>query len=81
MIAVVHQTEAVVCNLLSLSPCLGPALFFTPPPGMCCGRLREQLPCLCEYVRNVNYGQLLSSSGPRRVVQACGVVVPNCYRK
>ncbi|KVI08844.1 hypothetical protein Ccrd_012782 [Cynara cardunculus var. scolymus] len=79
MVTTVHKTDAVVCNLFELSPCLGPALFFVPPSGSCCGRLREQEPCLCEYVRTLTYGRYLSSFGARRVVQACGMVTPQCY--
>ncbi|KAI3798916.1 hypothetical protein L1987_34201 [Smallanthus sonchifolius] len=74
MVAVVHRTDAQFCNLFSLSPCLGTALFFIPPSGTCCARLRDQGPCLCEYARNTYYGRLLGS-GARRIAQACGVVI------
>ncbi|KAF5768854.1 putative non-specific lipid-transfer protein type 2 [Helianthus annuus] len=80
LVAVVHQTDAQVCNLFSLSPCLGTALFFIPPSGVCCRRLRDQVPCLCMYTQGMGYGQLLES-GARRVAQGCGVVLPPCYIK
>ncbi|KAI7757558.1 hypothetical protein M8C21_019755 [Ambrosia artemisiifolia] len=70
---VVHQADAQVCNLFTLSPCLGPALFFIPPSGTCCRRLRDQVPCLCDYTQGTNYGRFIGS-GARRVAQACGVV-------
>ncbi|KAK1410386.1 hypothetical protein QVD17_36923 [Tagetes erecta] len=80
MVALVHQTDAQFCNLFRLSPCLGSALFFVPPSGRCCGRIRDQQPCLCDYARNTNYGRYLGS-GARRVAQGCGVVIPPCYIK
>ncbi|KAK2986775.1 hypothetical protein RJ640_011000 [Escallonia rubra] len=48
----VHVTTAVSCDAMQLSPCADAIMLSRQPSAACCEKLREQLPCLCEYLKN-----------------------------
>ncbi|KAK7266424.1 hypothetical protein RIF29_19068 [Crotalaria pallida] len=70
--------EAVTCNPMELSPCLGSILSSSPPSTTCCQKVNEQRPCLCGYIKNPNLGQFVNSPGARIVASSCGVPFPTC---
>ncbi|WCJ25331.1 Bifunctional inhibitor/lipid-transfer protein/seed storage 2S albumin superfamily protein [Euphorbia peplus] len=71
-------SNAVNCSVSELQPCL-PALNSTAPPSNgCCGKLRQQQPCLCGYMKNPNLKKYVNSPGAKRVAAACKVPIPNC---
>uniref|UniRef100_A0A3Q7FG81 Bifunctional inhibitor/plant lipid transfer protein/seed storage helical domain-containing protein n=1 Tax=Solanum lycopersicum TaxID=4081 RepID=A0A3Q7FG81_SOLLC len=72
-------TEAQTCNVNELiSPCFATFAFSSPPSSACCTKLREQQPCLCEYIKNPAYAQYISSTLISRVLTACKIPVPKC---
>ncbi|WJX77191.1 hypothetical protein P8452_60521 [Trifolium repens] len=78
MVEVATFAEAVTCSPLQLSPCLGAFTSNSQPSADCCNKLREQKPCLCQYVRNPNLRQYVNSPNARKVASSCGVTIPNC---
>lgn len=53
VIAQVHETAAVSCNIAELVSCV-PAIKGgeTSTTAECCTKLLEQQPCFCEYIKN-----------------------------
>ncbi|XP_022775543.1 non-specific lipid-transfer protein 2-like [Durio zibethinus] len=69
---------AVTCNALQLSPCASAITSSTPPSPLCCSKLKEQRPCLCNYVKDPNLQKLVNSPNARKVASICGSPFPNC---
>lgn len=81
MVALVLSVEVsgqVTCRAVELSPCLSPITNGSPPSGTCCTKLREQRPCLCQYLRDPNLRPYVSSPNAEKLRRACGVPSPNC---
>ncbi|XVF84752.1 hypothetical protein PTKIN_Ptkin17bG0064100 [Pterospermum kingtungense] len=69
---------AITCNALQLSPCATAITSSTPPSPLCCSKLKEQRPCLCNYVKDPNLQKLVNSPNARKVATICGSPFPNC---
>ncbi|KAL3844897.1 hypothetical protein ACJIZ3_002300 [Penstemon smallii] len=69
---------AVNCSPVELSSCLGAVTGGGQPSPQCCGKLREQQPCLCGYIRNPSLRPYVNSPNARKVAAACGVNIPRC---
>ncbi|XP_052174516.1 non-specific lipid-transfer protein 2-like [Diospyros lotus] len=81
MLVVVGQgpeVAAVTCNPSELSPCAAALTSNTPPTKVCCGKLKEQQPCFCQYLKNPNLQKFISSPNAKKVASSCGVAVPKC---
>ncbi|GAU46076.1 hypothetical protein TSUD_180120 [Trifolium subterraneum] len=78
MVEVATIVEAVDCNPLELRPCLGAITSNTPPSAECCNKLKEQIPCLCGYIKNPVLSPYVGSPGAKRVASSCGVATPQC---
>ncbi|TKY50880.1 Non-specific lipid-transfer protein 2 [Spatholobus suberectus] len=76
------QTElskaAVTCNALQLSACASAITSSSPPSAVCCSKLKEQRPCLCQYLKDPNLKRLVNSPNARKVANACGSPFPTC---
>ena len=66
------------CKLEELIPCLPAISDGTPPSDPCCVKLKEQQPCLCEYLRDPDLSQYVSSPNAKKVASDCGVSDPQC---
>ncbi len=73
-----QRAEAVTCNPVELSPCIAAFTSNAPPSRTCCGKLREQRPCLCGYIKDPNYSRYVSSPNAKRIASSCGVPYPRC---
>ncbi|KAK4256126.1 hypothetical protein QN277_009034 [Acacia crassicarpa] len=73
-----HMAEAVTCTPLSLSPCAAAISSSSPPSSLCCQRLMEQKPCLCEYLKNPSLKQYVNSPGAKKIASSCKVPLPSC---
>lgn len=69
----------VTCNALQLSACASAITSSNPPTDVCCSKLKEQRPCLCQYLKDPNLKRLVSSPNARKVADACGSPFPTCY--
>ncbi|XP_068639133.1 non-specific lipid-transfer protein 2-like [Aristolochia californica] len=83
MVALLLAGEAqvsvsLVCNAMELSPCAAAIFSAVPPSGACCGKLSQQKPCLCKYLRDPNLRKYINSGNAKRVADACRVPFPKC---
>ncbi|KAK1324693.1 hypothetical protein QJS10_CPA01g01591 [Acorus calamus] len=74
----VPTTVSVTCNPVELSPCMSAITGGTTPSSACCEKLREQQPCLCQYMKDPSYQKYISSPNARKVSSTCGVPMPSC---
>ncbi|BFG17112.1 non-specific lipid-transfer protein 2 [Prunus yedoensis var. nudiflora] len=71
-------TAAVTCSPLELAPCATAITSSSPPSAICCGKLKEQRPCLCKYVKDPNLQKLVNSPNAKKVASTCGSPFPSC---
>ncbi|KAI5330455.1 hypothetical protein PRUPE_5G224300 [Prunus persica] len=69
---------AVTCNPTELSPCAGAITSSTPPSTICCTKIKQQKPCLCQYLNNPNLKKFVNTPNARKVARTCGTPFPKC---
>ncbi|KAI5677463.1 hypothetical protein M9H77_08413 [Catharanthus roseus] len=74
----VSKVEAVTCNPIQLSPCAKAITSATTPSPICCTKIKEQRPCLCNYMKNPNLQKFINSPNARKVASSCGTPFPRC---
>ncbi|KAH6810102.1 Bifunctional inhibitor/lipid-transfer protein/seed storage 2S albumin superfamily protein [Perilla frutescens var. frutescens] len=77
-VAEVEVGSAVTCNPLQLSPCAAAITSSGKPSAACCSKLKEQRPCLCQYMKNPNLQKFIKSPGAKKVSSACRIPYPKC---
>ncbi|CAH8357894.1 unnamed protein product [Eruca vesicaria subsp. sativa] len=50
----------------------------SPPSAECCGKLKEQESCFCDYLKNPVLAPYIDSQSGRKVLAACGIPYPTC---
>ncbi|PWA51736.1 Bifunctional inhibitor/plant lipid transfer protein/seed storage helical domain-containing protein [Artemisia annua] len=79
MIVTGPQTaNAVTCQVTQLAPCAAAITSSAPPSKQCCMKMKEQRPCLCQYIKNPSLKAYVSSPNAKKVSKTCGVPVPKC---
>ncbi|KZV16856.1 non-specific lipid-transfer protein 2-like [Dorcoceras hygrometricum] len=78
VLAAAHETAAVTCNALELSPCMPAITGSSSPSDACCRKLKEQQPCLCQYMKNPVFRPYVDSPNAKKVSATCGVATPAC---
>ncbi|KAK8518901.1 hypothetical protein V6N13_017834 [Hibiscus sabdariffa] len=73
-----RTAEAVTCNPTELGPCLPAFTSPADPTAICCGKLNEQQPCLCEYMKNPALKPYVDSPNAKRVSSYCKIPWPQC---
>ncbi|KAM7475346.1 hypothetical protein LguiB_022589 [Lonicera macranthoides] len=68
---------AVTCSPTELAPCASAITTSSPPSKLCCRKINQQKPCLCQYLKNPNLKKFVSSPNARKVSRTCGVPFPN----
>ncbi|MQL91847.1 hypothetical protein Taro_024463 [Colocasia esculenta] len=74
----VPPAESVTCSPYELLPCVGAIMYSVLPSDQCCSTLREQQPCLCQYIRDPTLGSYVNSPNSHRVADACRLPFPRC---
>ncbi|KAF3438592.1 hypothetical protein FNV43_RR21355 [Rhamnella rubrinervis] len=69
---------AVTCSPAQLSSCVSAITSATPPSNLCCSKIKEQKPCLCQYLRNPNLKKFVNTPNARKVASTCGTPFPKC---
>ncbi|KZV42102.1 non-specific lipid-transfer protein 2-like [Dorcoceras hygrometricum] len=72
------SAAAVTCNPLQLSPCAAAVTTSGNPSVTCCNKLKEQKPCLCQYMSNPNLQKFINSPGAKKVADFCDAPFPTC---
>ncbi|XP_062158575.1 non-specific lipid-transfer protein 2-like [Alnus glutinosa] len=78
LLARAQITVAVTCNPTQLSPCVSAITSSSAPSTVCCGKIKEQKPCLCQYLKNPNLKKFVNSPNARKVANTCGTPFPKC---
>ncbi|KAI3780372.1 hypothetical protein L2E82_10352 [Cichorium intybus] len=71
-------TTAVTCMATELTPCATAFSSSSPPSQQCCTKLKEQRPCLCQYMKNPMLKSYVTSPNAKKVATSCGVPTPKC---
>ncbi|KAL6973573.1 hypothetical protein U1Q18_027758, partial [Sarracenia purpurea var. burkii] len=74
----VVSVSAVTCNVQELSSCASAISTGGAPSKLCCTKIKEQNPCLCQYIKNPNLRTFVSSPNAQKVAKTCGVPKPKC---
>ncbi|PWA39575.1 hypothetical protein CTI12_AA166750 [Artemisia annua] len=69
---------AAICNPIQLSPCATAILSSTAPSETCCGKIKEQRHCLCNYIHNPRLQKFINTPNARKVADTCGTPFPTC---
>ncbi|GFZ12231.1 hypothetical protein Acr_23g0006160 [Actinidia rufa] len=80
-LVLVYEAEVclgVTCDPLELSPCLSAIVNGSPPSKQCCTKLKQQVPCLCQYIKDPNFSKYVTNPNAKKVASACGVTIPTC---
>ncbi|KAI3900042.1 hypothetical protein MKW98_000942 [Papaver atlanticum] len=72
------SVSKAACVATELQPCLDAITKSAPPSTLCCTKLKQQQPCLCQYVKNPNLGKYVNSPNAKKMAQTCGVPIPKC---
>ncbi|KAI3407869.1 AAI domain-containing protein [Psidium guajava] len=78
LLAEAQITMAVNCKPTELSSCANSIVSSTPPSGLCCTKIKEQKPCLCQYLKNPSLKKFVNSPNARKVASTCGTPFPKC---
>uniref|UniRef100_A0A7C9DA74 Bifunctional inhibitor/plant lipid transfer protein/seed storage helical domain-containing protein n=1 Tax=Opuntia streptacantha TaxID=393608 RepID=A0A7C9DA74_OPUST len=70
--------EGVTCSPVQLSSCASAITSTSPPSSLCCSKIKEQKPCLCQYMRNPTLKKFVNTPNARRVARTCGTPFPRC---
>ncbi|KAJ9550323.1 hypothetical protein OSB04_014368 [Centaurea solstitialis] len=71
-------TAAVTCVVTELAPCAAAISSSSPPSQQCCSKIKEQRPCLCQYLKNPSLRGYVNSPNAKKVATTCGVPIPKC---
>ncbi|KAK8518898.1 hypothetical protein V6N13_017837 [Hibiscus sabdariffa] len=72
-----RTAEAMTCDPAQLAPCV-PALVSGAPTAECCSNLKEQQPCLCQYMKDPAFSQFVTNPAAKKIASVCNVPWPVC---
>ena len=72
------KVDAVTCSPAQLSSCVSAITSSTPPTNLCCSKIKEQKPCLCQYLKNPKLQKFINTPNARKVASTCGTPFPKC---
>ncbi|XP_042498831.1 non-specific lipid-transfer protein 2-like [Macadamia integrifolia] len=78
LLAEAQVSMAVTCKPTELASCASAIMSATPPSKLCCSKIKEQKPCLCNYLKDPNLKKFVSSPNARKVANTCGTPFPSC---
>ncbi|XP_021757350.1 non-specific lipid-transfer protein 2-like [Chenopodium quinoa] len=74
----VEVANAVSCSPAQLSPCVNAITSASPPTAVCCSKIKEQKPCLCQYMKNPYLKKFVNTPNAWKVARSCGTPFPKC---
>ncbi|KAL1194429.1 putative non-specific lipid-transfer protein AKCS9 [Cardamine amara subsp. amara] len=66
------------CTEIEITGCVPAILVGTKPSDACCGKLRAQQPCFCDFIKNPGFHNLVTSPQARAALGFCGIPFPTC---
>ncbi|KAG5602187.1 hypothetical protein H5410_033557 [Solanum commersonii] len=76
LLAKSHISVAATCSPVQLSPCLGAIRSSSPPSKLCCSKIKQQKPCLCQYLKNPTLKKYVNSPGAKKVAALAAFHTP-----
>ncbi|KAF7132498.1 hypothetical protein RHSIM_Rhsim09G0104000 [Rhododendron simsii] len=73
-----QMSMAATCNPMELSPCAVAIISAKPPTAACCSKLKDQRPCLCQYLKDPKLQKFINSPNANKVATTCGSPFPSC---
>ncbi|GAB4861013.1 hypothetical protein Ancab_036174 [Ancistrocladus abbreviatus] len=72
------SVAAVTCSPAQLSSCANAIMSSNVQPSkLCCAKIKEQEPCLCQYLKNPSLSKFVNTPNARKVASTCGTPFPN----
>ncbi|KAL4573362.1 hypothetical protein LXL04_020165 [Taraxacum kok-saghyz] len=75
-----QETTAVTCMVTELAACATAFSSPSPPSQQCCRKLKEQRPCLCQYMKNPSLRSYVASPKAKTIAISCAVPTPQLNR-
>ncbi|KAL1196128.1 putative non-specific lipid-transfer protein AKCS9 [Cardamine amara subsp. amara] len=66
------------CTDIELTGCVPAILDGTKPSDECCGKLRAQQPCFCDFIKNPAFHNLVTSPQAHKILAMCNIPYPIC---
>ncbi|CAH8385134.1 unnamed protein product [Eruca vesicaria subsp. sativa] len=76
--AAVEEGVKVACVPAELKPCTPAGRTGSNPSTECCRKLKEQVSCLCSYMKNPAFGHCFQTPNALKVIAACSIPYPTC---
>ncbi|OVA13719.1 Bifunctional inhibitor/plant lipid transfer protein/seed storage helical domain [Macleaya cordata] len=78
--ATVSTVAAATCNVNEFQPCY--SLITSPDspvsPEACCTVLKQRQNCICEFLVNPNFKNLVNPKNAEALAKRCGLAPPKC---
>ncbi|CAH8357859.1 unnamed protein product [Eruca vesicaria subsp. sativa] len=71
-----EKVECVPTELIVCSPAYHEG--DSPPSAECCGKLKDQESCFCDYIKNPKFAPYINSPIAQKVLAACRIPAPIC---
>ncbi|KAK6925336.1 Bifunctional inhibitor/plant lipid transfer protein/seed storage helical domain [Dillenia turbinata] len=66
VLAQAEMSKAVTCTPTELSSCVSAITSSAPPSKLCCTKIKQQRPCLCQYLKNPTLKQFVNTPNARK---------------
>ncbi|EOA25435.1 hypothetical protein CARUB_v10018768mg [Capsella rubella] len=66
------------CNQIEITDCISAILYGDKPTAKCCGEMKAQQPCFCDFIKNPVFNKYVTSPQARAILQSCGIPYPIC---
>ncbi|XP_037431843.1 non-specific lipid-transfer protein 2P-like [Triticum dicoccoides] len=66
------------CEVGQLTVCMPAITTGAKPSDACCGNLRVQQACFCQYAKDPSLARYITSPHARETLVSCGLAVPHC---
>ncbi|CAG7895500.1 unnamed protein product [Brassica rapa] len=75
---VVVESTKPPCTKIDLTGCWPELFDGTKPSAQCCGTLKAQQPCYCDFIKNPDLKKFATSREAHLALGFCGIPYPTC---
>ncbi|EOA26115.1 hypothetical protein CARUB_v10019541mg [Capsella rubella] len=76
--SLVENSVKPPCTDIEITGCVPAIILGTPPTAECCGKLKAQQPCYCDFIKNPAFRPLVTSPQAHAALGFCGIPYPSC---
>ncbi|KAG7564007.1 Bifunctional inhibitor/plant lipid transfer protein/seed storage helical domain [Arabidopsis suecica] len=66
------------CDKIEITGCIPAILYGDKPTPECCGKMKAQQPCFCDFIKNPVFNKYVTSPQARAILKFCGIPYPTC---